>query len=708
RGVTEGHGFGDSAVLQLTVNGIGNFSRNLRYELTSGPGRLVLDPQGGPPRYEAPADDGSSVLGPAVITVTPIPPGPLGPAPFPGPGLSLTIPVIPPDAIPASGLGWAGTEPLDNAVRDFMRYRCVGAAALTVMRNGTVIYRKGFGRMDGPASVAKFPGCGTDAEDPHRSGSGVLTSHTPFGLGSLSKAIAAATLRWLVRARMEQIGRSGDVEDQMLLDPELNLLPADVRNVLNGTASPYALEVPFMDLAPNRSSDCDSEGTSAWNGTDCLCNFGYSGQRCSYNNVACAGTNANQPGAVPTAADTRWQDMTIGHLLSHRAGLPRDFSNTTFLLPNLAVIRGLSTEADWQGQQDALASGLEPRGLDDDLLAAQSTLDSEGIENPYFVPWVLPGDNPIDELLTAYGSACLESRPGQVYAYSNWGYVIIGRIIERLHGSNRYTALLGQPDTHPGSALAQFLASEFSLGNGLGSDYGIYADPQSVGVSLFTPAKRLWTASPASYYDPQTDRKWPVCSWNGTTCSFSDWRNSNNNVRFNGEWTRDPVPPWQARSGVWNNGWAGIAAELPLYARFMNRFWISGYNQWASEDNADPFIGEEWLVGDSRRTAHTGLVTGARAVAEYLGAARDWTLTLPPVVGGRIVDDESNTGFRNASDYPPDGSSETCSLPSGLTYVFAVNNSSDRRCIPEPGEDSGNAAVCSREYALMDDFIKFG
>jgi len=81
-----------------------------------------------------------------------------------------------------------------------------------------------------------------------------------------------------------------------------------------------------------------------------------------------------------------WKEVTIHHLLSHRAGLPR--LTTQAMLDVSALSR--STPAPFQGVRDLMKPGEESQPLD--------------------------------------------SKPGEKFAYSNIGYIVLGMVIEKVSG----------------------------------------------------------------------------------------------------------------------------------------------------------------------------------------------------------------------------------------------------------------------------------
>src|SRR5215204_1623189 len=160
----------------------------------------------------------------------------------------------------------------------------------------------------------------------------------PFLIGSNTKFHTTSVLRWALKKVAEQEGGLELTDEQILgmriFDPEnyppvipgtnppiqfpVAIVPQEVYNVFAGI-TPY--EVPLVD---STSYGVTSTTYSLCNGSSVADGF----------------------------ADPQWQDVTIGHIISHRGGLQR--SAPTYgaqIVANLAILRDLTTEQDFVNQE---------------------------------------------------------------------------------------------------------------------------------------------------------------------------------------------------------------------------------------------------------------------------------------------------------------------------------------------------------------------
>jgi len=632
--------FGETAQLDFEVDGIGNFGGTFTWAVTSGGG--TLRPGGSsrvPPTYAATtAGDQPEYV---VITATP--------TCCPDKAFDVGFAVIPGDRIPRTGQSSETFAGLDDAVTAFMRFRCVGAAALSVQRYGKPVYQRGFGRMQGRATLDTLAGCGTDEEHTFTQGAALVQPSTPFGLASVGKVFTAAAVRRAVAARIspQNPGSVTDaqIEAARLLDPALDLLPEALRTVLSGSVPPP------VDLSVDGDPAC----------------------------------------GLPAGADPRWQQITVGHLIGHQAGLDRELlSVLDTLLPNLASMRGYDTAADWMAQEGVFNAAQ--------LLEAKSKLPA-GISNPIFVPWWRPGSGSIDEALLLTAGRCLQSDPGTARAYSNVGYMILGRIIEHVHPSGVFAERFGDPGSYVGSALDAFVETELGItAGGKESAFGIYSDPRYDGVTTFTPEKRRWFTSTNSYRNEVGSNRWPVCDLVGDSCSFAFWRN-NRSARLNSQLETEAVTPYQASTGVANDGWAGLAAELPLYLRLMKDFWVA-------DSMNDPGYGSARNGNWTTPRSHTGLLgDGVRSLAMQVGYTKSAALDF----GEHAVRIQvSNGEIQEKFDFTASDPRLVCGIPEGVDFVFAINQAADKKCGASPPAGVTPTRNCSDEYGYASDFIKYG
>ena len=581
---------------------------------------------------------------------------------------------------------------LDIAMRQYVKWRCVGAGTLAVSYKGRRIYKRGFGRMHGRASEAPYPGCGDDSEDPFDPEAALVQPDTPMFLGSNSKPVAAAVLRWLlderVAAHPELLPPPCEGElcscaeppceatsaDLRLLDPANDLLPAHLAEIYRG-------EVPLP--VPKEEEPCTQ-------------------------------------GHDPRFADPRWRDLTVGNLLSHQAGLRHSgfsYVDNAEAAPYFAEMRGYAVgdQAAWIAEDAAVRAASSELGPAID--AAAAWLAAREDDAPvYFVNRynLLAGEDPGDEGFKATAAACLEYTPGVAGAYtdddglydplgqsgqySNHGYGIIGRIIDHVYearSGGKYYAEFGRPQSHWNSALAEFFAEKLEIHEGVESPEGIFAfqgDYEHLDT-LGHPVPRIWgedTYEPEGY-----EVKRPFCVWRGDVCDFGPWRR-----RSEAETTLRPdmgfrllddqrgfalAPAWSATRTQNGHAAGGLVVEMPVYLDFARKYYISGRSTRLDNGNGKERVGP--LAGASG--GHAGALDGGRAFVAQLVAQAGMNL-LPPLVDGHMVDDFDHL------------QSVRLEIPGQVDFSVAVNQNGDARCTDVIAEG------CGDEYALLRKFVLFG
>ena len=201
------------------------------------------------------------------------------------------------DPIPVDGYGTAGLGSVVTALQDYMRSRCVGAATVGISYQGIPLAEWGLGRTNGRAALPILDAeCGDDSSDPYDASASNVDQHAELRVGSVSKSISAAVLRWALKERYHQLTGATLTDAALEAMPVLGddfpggLLPDDLRELLAG-------DTPL----PAEITSCDE---------------------------------------LDGAADARWETVTLGHLLSHRAGLTRSSpSLESVVIPNLPVLR---------------------------------------------------------------------------------------------------------------------------------------------------------------------------------------------------------------------------------------------------------------------------------------------------------------------------------------------------------------------------------
>ncbi|MEG5172617.1 serine hydrolase [Microcoleus sp. B3-D7] len=539
--------------------------------------------------------------------------------------------------IPISGSGDAQLQPILQSLTEFMRHRCVGAAVLGVSVKGKPVGVWGLGRMKGRPTNNWNPACGDDMQAPLAP---PVAADTPMRMGSISKPVTFAMVRWTLKQTARD--RAGleltddQIEGMKLFDPEhypplipgLNkqypvaIIPEKLYAVFSG-------KVKFP--VPVKDSKC-----------------------------------ANLKSGF---ADKQWQNVTLGHFLSHRSGLQRSAPRYgQDMIANLPVLRNLKTAADFQAQEQLLVSEWGSKSV-------SSAKNQLGISPSagYFLP-----SPTLTETMQILAGRCLQYPLGQ-YHYSNTSPAFPTLILQQLIASGSYAAKMGKPATHQGSALEVFFKTE--LGISTAADRGIFMSQEVENIGDREPEKRHWNGK--TYYWQGWDLKRPHCIWKGSFCDFATWLNPKPG-RINWSWNLSQVP-FSSRNTDLSPGTGSLAAEAEVFLKFMSQYWVGGY-----ENN--PRIGEKRNNVWNRYTAHNGALDGTHAWAIQLGGnnnPKEWKL--PPLDDkGRILDD-----FANLKMYAG-------VLPDGVDIFVAVNQRADKKCVEAKGYNCGDA------YGMLNNFILYG
>ncbi len=484
-----------------------------------------------------------------------------------------------PSSVPMTGFANSDFKPVDDTIRRFMAERCVGGAVVGISYKGVVVHNRGYGYKNGPAS----PGCATTT-DPFVGGEKIQPD-TPFRIGSNSKAVLAAVFRIELKKALAKLGKPAadkDVTDLKLLD--------------NGIIELVSPEVRKAMLA-NHSGDITTQ--------------------------ACAVVNP-------------WTKVTIGHLISHYAGLPRTGED---VYEELSRIRSLSSTSKLSAQE--AASGAPA--------AARTALKNAQGNSAYFVP-----NNTLEEYVFAQGNRCFVSEPGAKYEYSNSGFGILQYVLEHVTGK-AYSATNGYPVTHNWSLLSDFTETELGFQSGIQLSHAALnaLDPGE-------PRYRHWDAKAATYYPMMDDEKRPWCVLEGATCNFEPWKKDKD--RFNWFWKEQKVP-FYAAGHAFSAGPGHLAAEAPKFLAFMKRFFVNA-----------PYGYSRAAFSPASHVSHYGAFEGTASwVAQIKGGEPLKYVKLANNPDGTINFDKKK------------GDERSCTLPSGIDVFFAMNQRSDASCTKENG-----------------------
>ncbi len=688
-GTDESLGQGEQRLICPTFFGGGLLALDMVWTL-DGPGELLPGP-GQCQLYNAPPPGSFSDAQVAGLTVCPLE--------FPEECATRYITIDPPGGIKSNGQTNLLFKPFDDAVKQFMRHRCVGAAVLGVSVFGKPVYVRGYGNLSGaPTSDPDYLAeCGdtfdvSDAvpgytlPDPSQ-----VQPNTPFRIGSITKSVTAAILRKAVKEAFSEVDTDDEVEARRLCD---GLLPPALHDVACGGHPP---PVPLPSDDPDDPTYCDSLGTHA---------------------------------------DDRWDDMTLGHLLSHRSGLPRkNPDRNTVILPNLWRLRHLMVESDWADEEDALTSETGfPAGDFSAEFPDFSDAKGEIGSSAYFVRGSLPGETTLTQL-----GACLNATPGTKYVYSNAGFGLLGLISEAI-SSREYGARDGKPGLHSGSLLEDFAQHQLGLPiPGQQTAEGIYV--RQGAFHLRNPAEpiwRHWSASAGTYYPLARPKRRPYCDWDSSSglCRFTDWLGGVD--RFDWTFAEKKAIDTGYRGAGRTAG--GLATETEVFLRFMAKYWVGG-------SGSNPRYGESRCPGGdciwTKATNHNGSANGARAEAWQLGGTPllkrdgstvdcevDGDCTYTACKGTDQAEDvqgfclgpvgEKRCHKRNQYKIPPidpetrqitddfaDLECHFCRLPVGVDIFVAINQRRDKKCTEAEAldEDDPDYYTCGEAYGELINFV---
>lgn len=309
-------------------------------------------------------------------------------------------------------------------------------------------------------------------------------------------------------------------------------------------------------------------------------------------------------------ADPQWQLVQIKHLLSHRTGLQREAPNLTYQIARLAELRGLTTEADFIAQEAKLRAEVGDQ------------IVTQGKERLFYGDstqlYVVPRPT-LDEVLMLVAARCLRYPLGEEH-YANTSPTLGSAIVAHLLAP--FAAQLGYPEQHEGSALDQFFAQV--LGIETTANSGIFAAQRVLLPGSYVqrePVGRNWNGS--TYYPQAWDAKRPHCVWTGATCSFTDWLDHADQVgRLHWQWYVAPLHFVQASDDTAAGVSGGLAVEPGVYLRYMNEYWIDGYE-------SNPSIGAQRNNTWDVTLAHNGSAGGAYAYGMHLGSDSATTFAVP-------------------------------------------------------------------------------
>lgn len=486
--------------------------------------------------------------------------------------------------VPMTGDASPAFAELDTAMRQFMKFRCVGAGVLSVSLRGRRIYKRGFGRMAGPAAP-DMPGCNDGAmagRDPFQPDAAPVLPDTPIRLGSVTKFLTAAMARELVAARIAERGLQ-DVyptpSHARLGDPALGLLPDAILDAIAGDAcGPVTVD---DGVTPPCERTCGASGV-----------------------------------------DVRWREVTLGDLLAHTAGLPPEAASWGgSTVPNFGALRGHTREDDWADEDAALRARYPEFAADIERTRGWLQGRLGPGERVYFVSRYDRRDtDPQREWLSVYLTRCLARDPAGATdeghfkgPYSNTHYAILDSVVAHLGVGGRYAAEAGHPALHADSQLRAFLDA-LGVDGGVTSVEAIFRNPAAAGVPgpELLPEPRSWDAGEGTYQPTDWEDKRPYCVWRGDRCDFTPWlTDKSTRPRWDFAGLPARVEASQASQAL-TTGTGALSAEAPALLRIAGVY----------------ALGDDDILQGRRRDACGGACDFVMDKSGGLGGGRAYAISL--------------------------------------------------------------------------------
>lgn len=567
------------------------------------------------------------------------------------------------DEIPMTGRVSELFEEVDIAAAQFIKTRCAGSGVVAISRNGRRVYKRGFGKLSG-AAAPDLDHCPGDDGNYHPAALNTLPD-TPHQVGSVSKFVVAAVVRAQIQRRIEERGLTGryaDPTEALLLDPDLELLPASLLRYLDQSRADAV-----CPPAPQPGM-CVRDG--------------------------CGG---NGP-------DVRWQQITVGDLLGHTAGLASSiFPDWDDAVVQAAITRDYDSRSDWQADHDDLRARTKfPNALDAARANVAGKLGVDTDDVMFISNYNALDDEDIyDETLKLVAGGCLSHTPvGQTQSnpsnidqgYHNSSYRMLGRISAHLSGEfgddARYSAPNGFPELHEGSALDSFLL-EHGLEDGVIAEHSIETRVMGWDPSYpdRAPERRHWRNGTYSSTAPAENR--PFCVWNGSSCDFTPWQADTNNaiglrLPWNFatqyiDWDASPPalvsspPSVPAYQGTASRGTAtgGLAVEAPALLRIANSYRAEAESVrqgWRRDAcAAAPAIPGDAGSQCQNSSLKSGSMDGARGRVLQLGG-ESVTRNLPA---------RDSNGHLTMEPNPANWTSVSVNRPDGVDLVTSVHQRRD-------------------------------
>ena len=241
-------------------------------------------------------------------------------------------------------------------------------------------------------------------------------------------------------------------------------------------------------------------------------------------------------------------------------------------------------------------------------------LVSNGATDGYLIP------NPaMAEWAQVFAARCTPY-PYEVYQYANTGPQVMRTVLEHVSGIPQVFPE-GFPGEHQNTLFYQFLNSQAGIATSPTNNIYPRKTALESAADLGDPGPRARIWNGTTYYYDEWDVKRPFCTWNGSACSFTAWKDATNG-RLAWYWVKEQVPRPYGSSPL-GTATGGMRAEPQSFIKFMSQYWATGYNSSASPATFNPFIGEprnnNWGISGN----HNGSQGGGYAYAIHFNNGVD-------------------------------------------------------------------------------------
>ncbi len=485
--------------------------------------------------------------------------------------------LTPPKSLAVTGIPVGELVSFDQAMIDYMKGRGIRAGVLAVAKDGQIVLSRGYGYMDKGADADPF------IHD--EGGVGLVSPSTPMRLASVTKPITAAAVREALEEQQLDTGEPAlPWIDASLGDAQTSL--AELHFPYTPDAEPYYVEADVNNAYQN-----------------CL---------------------EWQEGSMP---DSRWEDITIQHLLAHEGGFDRSLSPSPRWSGGFAPPPALSDTSYLATTGDP---NFKPAMMIHDLELAAG-FDFEGPLRPKALVQYMAG-------------LCLAFSPGTRSEYSNFGYTLLGRVLEGLHGE-QWSPGNGVNRRYGWGPYIDIIES-FLEGHGVS---GIRAG----GTGSFSSENPDHITSDEPYYRHLDD--------DGSEISYLNVGDAfgiapDGNMYFG---PPGAVPaPYGGFSMQTMEAHGGLVATAPGLLKFMRHFRL------APGDYGEIGTPRENGAGNA---SHGGLLPGTYTLAWQMPSG-DRTFTVPALVGAWDQTSASNLVLSSPT---------SCTLPTGVDVVALFAQSLD-------------------------------